>query len=367
MSQAEAKIGAEEFVPKSILLTGGAGFIGSNVLIHIVKAYPDTNVVCLDKLDYCAAVRNFEEIKDAKNFKFVKGDITSADLVNYLLQAEKIDTIMHFAAQTHVDNSFGNSFTFTESNVLGTHVLLESAKLFKDQIRRFIHVSTDEVYGESALSADARRFDETSALNPTNPYAATKTAAEFLVKAYRSSFGVPVIITRGNNVFGPRQFPEKLIPKFISLLASGKPCCIHGNGEHRRSYIYVDDVARAFHLVLKKGEIGHVYNIGTDFEISTLDVARSLLKEFGLSDQESKYITHVENRAFNDLRYHISISKLHELGWKPLVPFTDGLKRTIEWYKGINLEQHWGNHVYQALVPHPRAGLGQGPVVLKKN
>jgi len=176
--------------------------------------------------------------------------------VNFLLQQYSIDAILHFAAQTHVDNSFGNSLNFTHSNVFGTHVLLESAKLFKHQVKRFIHVSTDEVYGESSIQKDSPGFDEKSALNPSNPYAATKAAAELLAKSYSQSFELPIIITRGNNVFGPRQYPEKLIPKFIHLLQQGKACTIHGNGQHRRSFVYVSDVAEAFDLILHKGQLG---------------------------------------------------------------------------------------------------------------
>jgi len=296
----------------------------------------------------------------------VKGDITSSDLVNYLLETEKVDTILHFAAQTHVDNSFGNSFLFTESNVLGTHVLLESTKLFKPQIRRFIHVSTDEVYGESTLAHDDRSFDETSALNPTNPYAATKAAAEFMAKAYRQSFGLPIIITRGNNVYGPRQYPEKLIPKFISLLNRDRPCTIHGNGQHRRSFIYVSDVANAFHLILRKGQVGHIYNIGTEFEVSTLDVTKALIRLHNLESQSERLIQFVEDRSFNDVRYHIDISKLHDLGWKPTITFEEGLMKTIEWYRAHDAEKHWGSGVVEALVAHPRAGLGKAGPQLHK-
>jgi dTDP-glucose 4,6-dehydratase len=236
--------------------------------------------------------------------------------------------------------------------VLGTHVLLESAKLFKNQIGRFVHVSTDEVYGESPLSHDDT-FDEKSAMNPSNPYAATKAAAEFLVKSYRQSFGLPVIITRGNNVYGPRQYPEKLIPKFISLLQKGMPCSIHGDGSHRRSFIHVEDVACAFDAVLHRGQLGQIYNIGTDFEISNLEVTRVLLRLFGIVD-ESKHIVFVEDRSWNDVRYHINIEKLALLGWKPRVAFEEGLLSTIRWYQ--EHPDHWGN-VASALVPHPRAGI----------
>jgi len=332
-----------------VLLTGGAGFIGSHVLVRLVHKYPAARFVCLDKLEYCSSPLNMKPVVDCPNFLFVKGDITSTDLVNHLMDYYKIDTVMHFAAQTHVDNSFGNSLKFTVANVLGTHVLLESAKLFHNQIRRFIHVSTDEVYGESAMHGQS--FDEKAALNPSNPYAATKAAAELLVRSYRQSFGLPTIITRGNNVYGPNQYPEKLIPKFINLLLRNQPCTIHGNGQHRRNFVYVEDVARAYDTILSRGRPGEVYNIGTDFEIANLAVARMLLREFGRATEESKWIVFVEDRNFNDVRYHINLDKLSALGWRPQVAFEDGLMRTIEWYK--THQDHFPN-ITGALLPHPR-------------
>jgi UDP-glucose 4,6-dehydratase len=346
---------AVEYVPKVIMLTGGAGFIGSNVMLHIVKKYPQYRMVCYDKLDYCATTNNFKEIADHPNFKFVKGDITTVDMVNHVIESEGVDTIMHFAAQTHVDNSFGNSFLFTHANVMGTHVLLEAAKKFQSQVRRFIHVSTDEVYGESPLDKDAVAFDEMSALSPTNPYAATKAAAEFMVKSYRKSFGLPTIITRGNNVYGPRQYPEKLIPKFITLLSQNKPVPVHGTGNNRRSFLHVDDVATAFDLVLHRGQLGNIYNIGTEYEISNLEVTKTLIDAMGMAKREKELITFVEDRKFNDVRYHISVDKLAQLGWSPQVEFLEGLKRTIAWYKA-NPNQY--GDVSGALVAHPRVGLG---------
>ncbi|CAI7824658.1 unnamed protein product [Closterium sp. NIES-53] len=235
---------AETYTPNVILITGAAGFIASHVANRLVRSHPQYRVVVLDKLDYCSSLRNLDPSMRSPNFKFVKGDIASADLVNYLLLTEGIDTVMHFAAQTHVDNSFGNSFEFTKNNIYGTHVLLEACKQ-AGTIKRFIHVSTDEVYGET--SADALVGNsEGSRLLPTNPYSATKAGAEMLVMAYSQSYGIPCITTRGNNVFGPNQFPEKMIPKFMLLAMQGKPLPIHGDGSNVRSYLYCEDVAEAF-------------------------------------------------------------------------------------------------------------------------
>ena len=204
-----------EYQPKSVLITGGAGFIASWVTIKLVQRYPECKVIVLDKLDYCATLNNLATVRDAPNFKFVKGDIQSSDLITYILKQEEIDTVLHFAAQTHVDNSFGNSLSFTMNNVYGTHVLLECARLY-GCVRRFINVSTDELYGESSLGKK-EGLDEHSSLEPTNPYAAAKAGAEMMARAYHTSYKLPVIVTRGNNVYGPHQFPEKMIPKFKTI------------------------------------------------------------------------------------------------------------------------------------------------------
>jgi len=345
-----AEANGEQYVPTSILLTGGAGFIGSHAAILLCKKYPQYKVVVYDKLDYCACLQNLEEIENLPNFKFVKGDISSPDLVSYVLKEEKIDTIMHFAAQTHVDNSFGNSFAFTQANIYGTHVLLESAKNCPS-IRRFIHVSTDEVYGEGE-DFDTKPMEEEHVLEPTNPYAATKAGAEFLVKSYHRSFKLPCLITRGNNVYGPHQFPEKLIPKLTNQLLRGMPVTIHGDGSNTRNFLYVKDVASAFDCILHKGEVGLIYNIGGENEQANITVAKDLIKILGF-DESDEMIKYVPDRKFNDLRYTINSTKLHKLGWKEEMNWEEGLKSTVEWYKQYSYR--YGN-IDSALVPHPRIG-----------
>ena len=233
---------------------------------------------------------------------------------------------------------------------MGTHVLLESAKIVG--IKRFIHVSTDEVYGEQ--TADQAAMLEEQVLEPTNPYAATKAGAEFLAKSYHRSFGMPLIITRGNNVYGPHQYPEKLIPKFINQLMRGHAVTLHGTGSNTRNFLYVEDVARAFEVILLKGQIGAIYNIGGSNELKNIDVARELIRLLGYSGRESEMMTFVPDRVFNDLRYSINSSRLHELGWREQVSWIEGLSATVEWYRKYS--SRYGN-IDSALVAHPRAGL----------
>ncbi|CAN1351784.1 Trifunctional UDP-glucose 4,6-dehydratase/UDP-4-keto-6-deoxy-D-glucose 3,5-epimerase/UDP-4-keto-L-rhamnose-reductase RHM1 [Linum perenne] len=352
---------AASYKPKNILITGAAGFIASHVCNRLIRNHPDYNIVVLDKLDYCSNLKNLEPSRASLSFKFIKGDIASADLVNFILLTESIDTIMHFAAQTHVDNSFGNSFEFTKNNIYGTHVLLEACKLNAGQVKRFIHVSTDEVYGETDEDAVVGNH-EASQLLPTNPYSATKAGAEMLVMAYGRSYGLPVITTRGNNVYGPNQFPEKLIPKFILLAMMGKALPIHGDGSNVRSYLYCEDVAEAFEVVLHKGEIGHVYNIGTKKERRVLDVASDICKMFSLNPNEQ--IKFVENRPFNDQRYYLDDQKLKSLGWRERTTWEEGLKKTMEWY--ISHPDFWGD-VSGALLPHPRKLMVAGSDFVPSN
>ena len=276
--------------------------------------------------------------------------------MTYVMRSEEIDTVMHFAAQTHVDNSFGNSFEFTENNIRGTHVLLETVKTL-GTIKRFLHVSTDEVYGESSYEKDEANVEAASLLEPTNPYSATKAGAEMLVMAYGRSYNLPYIITRGNNVYGPHQYPEKAIPKFIMLAQSGGTIPIHGDGMATRSYMHVYDAASAFDTILHKGAIKGVYNIGAHEERTVLSVAQDIGKSLG--KDISKTIVHVSDRKFNDRRYFIDCSKLLALGWTQKVSWEEGLKETIDWYTNNGQASgYWGN-LSGALVAHPTGGKPQ--------
>jgi dTDP-glucose 4,6-dehydratase len=351
-----------------ILLTGGAGFIGSHVVASLAEKYPDyqvrgtclratdqtnrvslfvSQIVVLDKLDYCSSKKNLEEtLRTRSNVKFVKGDVRSIDLLQFILNSEKIDTILHFAAQTHVDNSFGNSCEFTANNIEGTHSLLEACRGVK-RIKRFLHVSTDEVYGENSTGSNT---EHSSLLTPTNPYAATKAGAEMLVLAYGRSYGLPYVITRGNNVYGPNQHPEKAVPKFSILAQRGDMIPIHGDGSATRSYMHVNDAAAAFDTILHRGETSQIYNIGGREERTVLSVAGDICKLHSRNPEES--ITYVDDRAFNDRRYYIDCTKLLSLGWSQKVAWEDGLKETINWYSNNDLQSYWGDFS-ASLAPHP--------------
>lgn len=324
---------------KNILITGGAGFIASYVSRHFVCQYPEYFIVVYDKLDYCASLNNLESIKKYPNFVFEKGDICDADRVMEVLKAHNIDTIMHFAAQSHVDLSFGNSFSFTKNNVIGTHVLLECAKAVN--IKLFLHVSTDEVYGE--VSPTDPDLLETAILCPTNPYSASKAAAEMLVNAYSKSFKLPVMIVRSNNVYGPHQFPEKVIPKFVSLLKRGRRMILHGDGSPTRKYLFGSDAAEAFDIIFHRGSEGEIYNIGSYEEVANKDLCFLLLEQFGISKEEfSNWVEFSKDRPFNDLRYAVDCSKLIKLGWEQRTSFSQGLAITVDWYRRFG-DKWWGD------------------------
>jgi len=336
---------------KTILVTGGCGFVGSHMVIHLVKNYPNFFILNLDKLDYCASTKLLSSVENEKNYEFVKGDILDTSLVNFLLKKYRITAIIHFAAQTHVDNSFGNSLMFTTNNVLGVHTLLECSKQY-GKLERFVHVSTDEVYGQSAYSGQGAVESQTM-LQPTNPYAASKAGAEHIVMSYYKSWKFPIIITRSNNIYGPHQYPEKVIPKWICRLDRGLKCPIHGDGSHARAFMYVDDVVAAYDLVLQKGTIGEIYNFQSAVEITNLELSSRVAKACGKENAE-EWREFVVDRAFNDQRYHVDGSKLFELGWKENVSFEEGLKRTVDWYRKNDIEAIWGDKTAQvALEAHP--------------
>ncbi|EMC95287.1 hypothetical protein BAUCODRAFT_48602, partial [Baudoinia panamericana UAMH 10762] len=332
---------------RNILVTGGEGFIASWVVRHLVCKYPDAyNVVSFDKLDYCSSLNNARMLESRPNFSFFHGDLTQPDSVLKCLEKYHIDTVFHLAAQSHVDLSFGNSYSFTKNNVLGTHVLLESTIAVKT-VKRFFHISTDEVYGE--VDKDAADLTERSLLAPTNPYAATKAAAEMMVTAYVRSFKLPAVIVRLNNVYGPHQYPEKIIPKFINLLLRKRPLCIHGDGQHTRRYLYAGDAADAFDTILHKGQIGQIYNVDSRDEIGNLDLAAKLLSIFGIT-QTAGWIEHTRDRPFNDRRYAVDGSKLRKLGWRQGVSFEEGLANTVDWYRKFS---RWWGQVDAILAPFP--------------
>lgn len=277
-------------------------------------------------------------------------------MVSYILKKFQVTSIIHFAAQTHVDNSFGNSLQFTSVNVLGVHTLLECSKSY-GKLERFVHVSTDEVYGQSAYSGQGAVESQTVLL-PTNPYAASKAGAEHIVMSYFKSWKFPVIITRSNKIYGPLQYPEKVIPKWICRLNRGQKCPIHGDGSNQRAFMYVEDVVNAYDIILHKGVIGETYNFQSSLEISNLELSTRVIKACGKTEDPNEWREFVSDRAFNDQRYHVDGSKLFELGWKEKVSFDDGLKRTVEWYTKNDISKIWAqNTVSIALEPHPQFNL----------
>lgn len=311
----------------NLLITGGCGFIGSNFINWIWKT-KKYNIINFDAMYYCASETNIDqEIRESENYTLVKGNLTNMDLVKEVLISHKPTHIIHFAAQSHVQNSFENSLQFTQDNILGTHTLLEACRLY-GKIVRFIHVSTDEVYGESMLEEDEAHKTEHSVLCPSNPYAATKAGAELIAQSYYHSYRMPIIITRGNNVYGPNQYPEKLIPRFIKLLKEGEKVTIQGDGSCVRAFLHAEDTARAFEIILEKGSLGEIYNIGCDngMEYSVLEVAKILIGMIkGEQVNWEDWIEYIPDRPFNDARYYISNQKLKDLGWDIKIGFLDGL------------------------------------------
>ncbi len=334
---------------RNILITGGAGFIGSHVVRLFVKKYPDYHIVNLDKLTYAGNLENLKDIENYPNYTFVKGDIRDEKLVNEIFETFNIDGVIHLAAESHVDRSIENPMDFIYTNVIGTVTLLNAArKYWKDnpENKVFYHVSTDEVYG--SLENDDEFFTETTPYDPRSPYSASKASSDHFVRAYNNTYGLPTLITNCSNNYGPNQFPEKLIPLAINNILNLKPIPIYGTGENVRDWLYVEDHAKAIDLVFHKGKIGETYNIGGNNTWKNIDLIRKLCQimdeELGREPGTSeKLITFVKDRAGHDKRYAIDTTKIkQELGWQPETDFETGLRKTVKWYLS---NQDWLNNV----------------------
>jgi len=313
-----------------LLVTGGAGFIGSNFIHYILNKYPDWQVTNLDKLTYAGNLENLSAVENQPGYRFVKGDTTDRKLVNELLE-EEFEIIANFAAESHVDRSIMDATPFIETNIKGTQVLLEGIR--QHPVNKFIQVSTDEVYG----STDSGKFTEESPLSPSSPYSASKAAADLLCLAYYRTYNLPVLITRSSNNFGPYQFPEKLIPLAITNALEDKPIPVYGDGLNIRDWIYVEDHCRALDYVIQKGEPGQIYNIAADQERANLELLNILLDVLG---KPKELLTFVADRPGHDRRYALDISKItHKLGWSPSHAFEEALKDTVNWY--VSHEPWW--------------------------
>lgn len=324
---------------KNILITGGAGFIGSHVVRLFVNKYPDYNIINLDKLTYAGNLANLKDIEDKPNYKFIKADICDFDTILKIFQEENLDGVIHLAAESHVDRSIKDPFTFAQTNVLGTLSLLQAAKeCWKENYenKMFYHISTDEVYG--ALEFDDTLFTETTSYDPHSPYSASKAASDHFVRAFHDTYGLPIIITNCSNNYGPYQFPEKLIPLFINNIVNKKPLPVYGKGENVRDWLYVVDHARAIDIIYHKGRVAETYNIGGFNEWKNIDLIKVMIKTvdkiLGNKEGESlNLIQFVTDRAGHDLRYAIDSTKLkNELGWEPSLQFEEGIELTVRWY-----------------------------------
>jgi len=310
-----------------ILVTGGAGFIGSNFIRYILNKYPDYRIINLDKLTYAGRGKNLKDIEGKPHYKFVKGDICDAKIVAKV--ARDCDTIVNFAAESHVDRSISDAAEFVRTNVYGTHVLLEAAKASK--IRLFCQIGTDEVYG----SREEGSFKETDLLKPSSPYSASKAAADLLTYSYYTTYNLPVVITRSTNNFGPYQYPEKVIPLFITNALEGKKLPVYGDGRNIRDWIYVLDNCEAIDFIIHNGKVGEIYNIAGNAEMENMDLAKLILKTLTKSEDLIKFVT---DRPGHDRRYALDNNKINKLGWRPAHNFQQTLKETVEWYRD---NQHW--------------------------
>ncbi|MCI7235727.1 MAG: dTDP-glucose 4,6-dehydratase [Veillonellaceae bacterium] len=312
----------------TIIVTGGAGFIGSNFVFHMLQAHPDYRIVCLDKLTYAGNLSTLEPVLQQDNFRFVKADICDRQAVDKLFQEEKPDIVVNFAAESHVDRSIENPGIFLETNIMGTAVLMDACR--KYGIQRYHQVSTDEVYGDLPLDRPDLFFTEETPLHTSSPYSSSKASADLLVMAYYRTYGLPVTISRCSNNYGPYHFPEKLIPLMIANALADKPLPVYGKGENVRDWLYVEDHCRAIDLIIHAGKVGEVYNVGGHNEKRNIDIVRIICQELG---KPESLIVHVEDRKGHDRRYAIDPAKIHrELGWLPETKFEDGIKKTIKWY-----------------------------------
>lgn len=310
-----------------ILVTGGAGFIGSNFILYMMEKYPDYKIVNLDKLTYAANLENLKSVENNPNYKFVQGDICDKEIVKQAMA--RCDMVVHFAAESHVDRSIEGPAVFIQTNVVGTLVLLETARELG--IKRFHHVSTDEVFGTLPLDNPNEKFNEKTPYSPRSPYSASKAGSDHLVRAFIETYNFPATISNCTNNYGPYQFPEKIIPLFITNALKDEPLPIYGAGKAVRDYLYVEDHCKALDLILHKGKIGETYCIGGDAEKNGIEIADTILDLLG---KPTTLKTFVEDRKGHDMRYAMDHSKItQELGWKPEVSFEEGIKKTIEWYK----------------------------------
>ncbi len=320
---------------KTIIVTGGAGFIGSNFVFYMLKKYKDYRIVCLDKLTYAGNLSTLKSIMNHPNFRFVKADICDREAVYQLFEEEKPNVVVNFAAESHVDRSIENPGIFLETNIMGTAILLDACRTYG--IKRYHQVSTDEVYGDLPLDRPDLFFTEETPIHTSSPYSSSKASADLLVLAYYRTYGLPVTISRCSNNYGPYHFPEKLIPLMIANALNDKPLPVYGEGLNVRDWLYVEDHCSAIDLIIHKGKVGEVYNVGGHNEMKNIDIVKIICEAL---DKPESLITYVTDRKGHDMRYAIDPEKIHtELGWLPETKFEDGIKKTIDWY--LNNREWW--------------------------